>query len=72
MEVNIMKKLTVLLLALAMLLACLPALGEGSYYEAMGLTFDFDAVASQSSNYPFLMDYGVSQRDPYLAEVYVY
>ena len=67
-----MKKLIAILLALALSLACLTAFAEGIYYEDMGLTLDFDATASQSSNYIVLMDQGVIRRDPYVAVMAVY
>lgn len=62
-----MKKLIPILLALALSLTCLTAFAESTYYEEMGLTLDFDAIASQSINYPVLINMGVLQHDPYAA-----
>lgn len=67
-----MKQLIAVLLALMLSLTCLTAFAEGAYYEEIGLTFDFDAVARQSSNHVVLMDQGVLKHDPYLAVVSVY
>lgn len=66
-----MKKLTVILLVLALSLACLPAFAGSTYYEELGLALDFDAIASRSSNYPELINQGVMQRDPYAAVIAV-
>lgn len=67
-----MKKLIAVLLVLALSLACLPALAASTCYEEIGLAFDFDAVASQSSNHVVLMDQGVLHHDPYLAVASIY
>ena len=67
-----MKKLIAVLLVLALSLACLPALAAGTRYEELGLTFDFDAIASQSSNYVVLMDHGVLNHDPFLSVASIY
>lgn len=67
-----MKRLIPMLIALALLLACLPAFAASNYYEEIGLTFDFDAAASQSSNYVVMMNRGVMRHDPFLAVVSIY
>lgn len=67
-----MKRFLAMLLAALMLLTALPAIAEGTYYDTMGLTFDFDPIKELSQNCPMLMEYGIYSHDPYTALVEVW
>lgn len=62
-----MKRLFAALLALVLLLTCVPALADQTTYTNMGLALDIDALASQSMNYPRLMEFGITSHDPYVS-----
>ena len=66
-----MKKLITALLALALLLACLPALGESAgtayTFDDVGMKLDFRDVIDASPYYVYLSDVGILQREPFVA-----
>ena len=67
-----MKRFLSLLLAALMLIGCASALAETTTYKELGLAIDFAAIQDQSANYPFLKNWGVGSRDPFLSSMGIY
>ena len=66
-----MKRLLSLLLGIMMLIACATACAEATRYEEFGFAIDFDAIKEKCANHPFLLNYGVVDQDPFVAEMLV-
>ena len=67
-----MKRLFSLLLAALMLIGCASALAETTTYKELGLAIDFSAIQDKSANCPFLKNWGVGSRDPFLSSMGIY
>ena len=67
-----MKRFLSLLLAALMLIGCASALAETTTYKELGLALDFSAIQDKSANYPFLKNWGVGSRDPFLSSMGIY
>ena len=67
-----MKRFYSLLLASLMLIGCASALAETTNYKELGFAIDFSTVQDQSANYPFLKNWGVGSRDPFLSSMGIY
>ena len=61
-----------LLLAALMLIGCASALAETTTYKELGLAIDFSAIQDKSANCPFLKNWGVGSRDPFLSSMGIY
>ncbi|MBR2797821.1 MAG: TlpA family protein disulfide reductase [Clostridia bacterium] len=55
-----------------MLIGCASALAETTIYKELGLAIDFSAIQDKSANYPFLKNWGVGSRDPFLSSMGIY
>ena len=71
-EIDILKRFLSLLLAALMLIGCASALAETTIYKELGLAIDFSAIQDKSANYPFLKNWGVGSRDPFLSSMGIY
>ena len=67
-----MKRLFSLLLAALMLIGCASALAETTTYKELGFAIDFSAIQEKSANCPFLKNWGVGSRDPFLSSMGIY
>ena len=67
-----MKRFLSLLLAALMLIGCASALAETTTYKELGLAIDFSAIQEKSANCPFLKNWGVGSRDPFLSSMGIY
>ena len=67
-----MKRFLSLLLAALMLIGCASALAETTTYKELGLAIDFSAIQDKSANYPFLKNWGVGSRDPFVSSMGIY
>ena len=66
-----MKRFLSLLLAALMLMSCALTLAETTAYKEQGFAIDFSAIQEQSANCPFLENYGVVVRKPYISYINV-
>ncbi len=67
-----MKRFLSLLLAALMLVSCASALAETTSYKELGFAIDFSAIQDQSANCPFLKNFGVGSRDPFVSSMGIY
>ena len=67
-----MKRFLSLLLAALMLIGCASALAETTTYKELGFAIDFSAIQEKSANCPFLKNWGVGSRDPFLSSMGIY
>ena len=67
-----MKRLLSALLVALLLTACASALAETTSYKELGFAIDFSAIQEQSANYPFLQNWGVNSRDPFISYMGIY
>ena len=62
-----MKRFLCALLAALMLTACASAFAEAAGFEELGLAFDFSEIEAKSANYPYLLNYGVVDQEPFMS-----
>ena len=67
-----MKRFLSALLVALLLTACASALAETTSYKELGFAIDFSAIQEQSANCPFLQNWGVSSRDPFISSMGIY
>ena len=67
-----MKRILSIMIASLMLIPCVSAYAETTRYEEFGFAFDFSEIQDKCNYYPVLVNYGIEDYDPFVAEMVVY